>query len=141
MGLTLFGAKQLRSRFKAVENAPKGMMRELGLRAVANQKKLAPVRTGNLRRTVHLASATATSALTVAGAKYASAVEFGTSPHVIRPKRRKALRFKMGGSVIFAKYVNHPGTRAQPFMVPGARKALEETAGVREIIKAWNGAA
>jgi hypothetical protein len=136
----LVGAKQLRSRFKAVEKAPKGMMRELGLRAVSNQKHLSPVRTGNLRRTIHLDSASATEAVTVASAKYASAVEFGTGPHIIRPKRRKVLRFKTGGSVIFARFVNHPGTRAQPFMVPGARKALDDM-GVKAIVKAWNGAA
>ena len=105
------------------------------------QKRGAPVRTGNLRRTIHLASASATSAVTVASANYAAAVELGTRPHVIRPRRRKALRFKGATGIVFAKRVNHPGTRPQPFMVPGAVKAVEETAGARAIVKAWNGAA
>ena len=137
---TLIGANKLRSRFKAVEKAPRGMMRTLALSAVKNQKNLAPVRTGNLRRTIHVASATATSAVTVASANYAAAVEFGTAPHVIRPRRRKALRFNVGGSVVFAKKVNHPGTRPQPFMLPGAKQALDEV-GIKAIVDAWNGAA
>lgn len=40
----------------------------------------------------------------------------GTPPHVIRPRRRKALRFVVGGHVIYARHVNHPGTRANPFL-------------------------
>lgn len=136
----LVGANKLRARLKAVEKAPRGMMRTLGLSAVAHQKRLAPVRTGNLRRTIHLDSSSATSAVTVASAKYAAAVEFGTGPHVIVPRRRKALRFKVGGSVVFAKRVNHPGTKAKPFMVPGAKQALDDV-GIKAIIRAWNGAA
>lgn len=39
----------------------------------------------------------------------------GTRPHVIKPKRAKRLRFKPQGtnSFVFAKRVNHPGTRSQ----------------------------
>lgn len=40
----------------------------------------------------------------------------GTQPHVIRPRRKKALRFEIGGEVIFAAVVHHPGTRADDFM-------------------------
>ena len=74
----LEGAKQLRSRFRAIEKVPAGMMREIGLRAVGNQKSLAPVRTGNMRRLIHLTSSSATSAVTTASAHYSAHVEFGT---------------------------------------------------------------
>lgn len=49
---------------------------------------------------------------------------------------------KRYGNLAFthAKSVMHPGVKAQPFMVPGAKKAIE-LAGVGEIIKAWNEAA
>jgi hypothetical protein len=40
----------------------------------------------------------------------------GTQPHVIRPRRRKALRFIAGGQVVFATRVNHPGTRGSHFL-------------------------
>lgn len=49
---------------------------------------------------------------------YALYVEYGTAPHIIRPKDKKSLRFKKDGKTIFAKEVNHPGTRPQPFIRP-----------------------
>ncbi|MFE0545213.1 hypothetical protein [Streptomyces sp. NPDC058891] len=40
----------------------------------------------------------------------------GTRPHVIRPRRARALRFEVGGQVVFAAYARHPGTRPNPFL-------------------------
>lgn len=40
----------------------------------------------------------------------------GTRPHLIRPRRKKALRFEVGGEVVFAKLVRHPGTRPNDFL-------------------------
>jgi len=47
---------------------------------------------------------------------YALFVEYGTVPHVIKAKNAKALHWKSGGKDVFAKWVNHPGTKAQPFI-------------------------
>jgi hypothetical protein len=41
----------------------------------------------------------------------------GTGAHVIRPRRRKALRFVSGGQIVFARKVQHPGTKANRFLV------------------------
>lgn len=44
----------------------------------------------------------------------------GTKPHVILPRKAKVLRFpkSKGSSVyIFAKKVNHPGTKPNPYLV------------------------
>jgi hypothetical protein len=80
-------------------------------------------------------------------------LEFGTKPHVIRPRNKKMLSWTTGkrlsgrnrtgkgaGSRIFAAKVNHPGTKAQPFLLPGAVEAVRQV-GVQPIIKAWNDAA
>ncbi|MEZ3180814.1 hypothetical protein KYY02_19600 [Streptomyces pimonensis] len=40
----------------------------------------------------------------------------GTRPHLIRPRRAKALRFEVGGRVVYTKLVRHPGTRANNFL-------------------------
>jgi hypothetical protein len=41
----------------------------------------------------------------------------------------------------FARKVNHPGTKPQPFLLPGAKAALAR-GGFRDIIvKEWNAAA
>jgi hypothetical protein len=41
---------------------------------------------------------------------------FGTRPHIIVPKTKKALRFVGRGAVVFAKRVRHPGTRKNDFI-------------------------
>jgi len=53
----------------------------------------------------------------------------GSDPHVIRPRARQALRFPAsapnGLAVVFAKRVNHPGTKGTKFLV----RALPLAAG------------
>lgn len=48
----------------------------------------------------------------------------GTRPHIIRPVRAQALRFTVGGRVVYAKIVHHPGTRPNDFMAEALRAAL-----------------
>jgi predicted NAD/FAD-dependent oxidoreductase len=48
--------------------------------------------------------------------KYALFVEAGTKAHIIEPRRKSVLRFKVAGQWVAAKKVNHPGTRARKFM-------------------------
>ena len=50
-------------------------------------------------------------------------INFGTKPHVIMAKNKKALHFFIGGKEIFAKLVNHPGTAGSGF-VDKARVSL-----------------
>lgn len=53
---------------------------------------------------------------------------FGSLPHVIKPKRPGGvLRFEMGGKTVFAKRVNHPGTKRDPFL----NRALQKTDSAR----------
>jgi len=48
----------------------------------------------------------------------------GTRPHRIQPKRRGGvLRFEIGGRVVYARYVNHPGTRPNGFLIEALRAA------------------
>lgn len=49
-------------------------------------------------------------------------VHEGTRPHIIRARRARALRFTMGGRPTYAKYVRHPGTRANPFLTDALRE-------------------
>jgi len=44
-------------------------------------------------------------------ADYASYVDEGTPPHQIRPRNARVLRFRVGGKTVFARVVNHPGTK------------------------------
>ena len=159
MSARVVGTSGLVRRLDAVKPQRIGtqMMRRLGLRAVREQKLLVRRKTGNLGRSIHLGSVTATSAETVASARYAGAVEFGSRAHDIVPRVRKALRWAAraggarltgtptkaaqrgaAGGVLFAKIVHHPGTKPYPFMAPGARKAIESERLTDDIIEAWN---
>ncbi|MGW3736680.1 hypothetical protein [Streptomyces sp. NPDC005148] len=46
----------------------------------------------------------------------------GTRAHVIRPRRAKALRFEVGGRVMYFAYIRHPGSRANPFLQRALRQ-------------------
>lgn len=45
----------------------------------------------------------------------------GTRPHIIRPRRARALRFEVEGRVVFSAFVRHPGTRPNNFMARALR--------------------
>lgn len=82
-------------------------------------RRRAPVDTGRLRSSiVSRSEGSGRSIGYVIGTNvnYAAAVEYGTAPHVIVPRNRKALYWP-GAAHPVAK-VNHPGTRAQPFLRP-----------------------
>lgn len=111
---------------------------------------------------------------------YAAHVEYGTKPHLIRPRRKKALFFaseyalqanraKLAGTGLaprgtirrrktgaatnatvarfgtlafqYATVVRHPGTRAQPYLIPGAQEALRRVGLAQQVIRVWNEAA
>ena len=53
--------------------------------------------------------------LVIGMVEYGRFVEFGTPPHIIKPKNKKALHWGgKGGPIV--KQVNHPGTRPNPFV-------------------------
>ncbi|MFJ8144684.1 HK97-gp10 family putative phage morphogenesis protein [Streptomyces sp. NPDC096048] len=82
-------------------------------------RRRAPVDTGRLRSSiVSRAEGSGRSVGYVIGTNvnYAAAVEYGTSPHVIKPVNKRALYWP--GAAHPVAQVNHPGTRAQPFMRP-----------------------
>jgi hypothetical protein len=155
VSFTISGQRELNRRLTAIGDAPRGMLRDVGLHAVHEAQALVPVRTGNLRRTIRMGALTDTYVEIRAGGQrdigYAASVEFGSAAHVIVPRNRKVLawggartlggRLRKGSSATnFARRVNHPGTKAHPYMVPGMNKALE-IVGITGIVKAWNGAA
>jgi HK97 gp10 family phage protein len=81
----------------------------------------APVRTGTLRNSIAIKVETdrVTIGPSLTQAPYAGYVEFGTRPHVIRPRKAGGvLVFTVGGQKVFARKVNHPGTRPHPYVMP-----------------------
>lgn len=91
-------------------------------RQTATQARVdVPVKTGNLGRSIGEGPIRFLGPRLVTGsvhakADYAVYVHEGTRPHLIRPRRAKALRFQVGGRTVYAMRVSHPGTRARPFL-------------------------
>jgi hypothetical protein len=101
-------------------------------RRIATQARSdVPVRTGNLGRSivedpiVFIGPFRVESGVT-ATAPYAAAVHDGSRPHVIRPRNGTALKFEMGGRVVFAKSVHHPGSKARPFLRNAAERVMKQ---------------
>lgn len=101
-------------------------------RQVVNRARvLAPVRTGRLRASIR-SERRGFFGLRLrwtvgSDVEYASMVNDGTRPHIIRPVRKQALKFRIGGRTVFATVVHHPGTRPRPFL----DRALREVARAR----------
>ena len=156
------GTDSLMKRFAALssDNPTKLILGQFGLLAVryAKEEHRSHRKTGNLDRTIRVDEVNVKGRYVrvVAGGTnnvgYAVYLERGTRPHVIFPVRKKALAWggprRLSGSLRsggratnFAKRVNHPGTRAYPYMLPAARRALRDVGLKSQIIKVWNDAA
>lgn len=61
-----------------------------------------------------------------ARAPHALFVHWGTRPHDIRPKERKALRWVSGNGFLFAKIVHHPGYKGDPYLETAADAAVRD---------------
>jgi hypothetical protein len=86
-----------------------------GAALVRDAQSKAPKRRGDLARSItfELKGSTLSVGSNDPKAKW---MEFGTRPHLIRPKHAKALRFNMRGKVVFARVVKHPGTPEYKFL-------------------------
>lgn len=150
MAEALQGLSALQKRIAAI-SGPKPrqqMMTLIGLQTVAYAKRDVARKTGNLGRSIHVQSATDDEVVVLASAGYAAYVELGTRPHDITPKvarvlawggpRRLSGALRSGGKPThFAMKVHHPGTKPKPYLIPAAKRALEET-GADFIVSAWN---
>jgi len=156
----LKGDDALRKRLRAIGDTRK-LLGTVALLGVSEAKKIARkdfTKTANLERSIRLGTVTEKSAQIVAGGTsgvgYARYVEEGTGLYGPRkrkivPKRGKLLAWKGGGSRLtgrgpgaswrFARSVR--GRKATPYLVPGAKKAIEKSGVADAITAAWNDAA
>lgn len=116
---------------RVMREASSRELRTAGRMVINRAKVLAPVDTGRLRASIQgelTRSWTLRPRFTVgSNVEYAAYVNDGTRPHIIRPRNARALRFMVGGQVVYARVVHHPGTRANPFL----DRALREVAASR----------
>lgn len=154
----LQGSAELMRRFEALRTgkANRAILGQFGTLAVQYARGLVPQKTRNLHRTIRVGDidVAGQSVQVIAGGRrsvgYAAHVEFGTRPHIIRPKRPGGVlawggQRRLSGSLRrgskptrFARFVNHPGTRPKPYLVPGAKRALGEVGLADRVIETWN---
>lgn len=102
--------------------------------------KSVPVKTGRLKRSRRTRLSTGGDLLSAeisysVSPDYGQFLDEGVKPHVIRPRRAKVLRFVVGGKVVFARRVMHPGTRkhmgwfSRPTSAPDWRLVLDRVFG------------
>ena len=125
-------------------------MRTVQLGAIREAKLLVHRKTGHLGRSIVPGRVTKTSAVIEARTPYAASVEFGSKPHIIKPRNRKALAWggtrRLTGTLAkgskpthFATIVHHPGSKPYPYLIPGAKKAWADLKDI--IVSLWNRAA
>lgn len=116
---------------RAIRGASRSELGQVGPRTLNRARILCPVDTGRLRASLR-GRLTRTWTLRPqyvidTNVEYASFVHDGTAPHQIRQRPGgPVLRFMVGGRVVYARVVNHPGTAAKPFL---DRAVRETTAG------------
>ena len=102
--------------------------------AKSNLTKNKSVDTGHLRRGISTDIKGLGATIHTSNIKYAPGVEYGTKAHIIRAKNKKALYWK--GAKHPVKQVNHPGSKAKPYLIPAFEKEKDQfLEKLKEVIK------
>jgi hypothetical protein len=99
-----------------VDAAISDLLADIGDRMVVDAKAAVPKKTGRLANSLIAEVQGKTLRVGSTDVNYSTDVEMGTMPHLIFPNSKKAL-FWPGADHPVA-YVNHPGTRPQPYLRP-----------------------
>lgn len=138
--MALQGARQLRRRLKAIKTVFKPVGKRWADETASLAKRYVPKRTGKTAASIRRKNASQKKA-TVQAVYTAQILSKGSKPHVIRPRKARAMKFNAGGRVVFTKKVNHRGHKGNDFARRAASDALDRNPMVQELIELWNGAA
>ena len=105
-----------------IKNDVRKVVKNSAFNIERNAKSSASVKTGHLRRSISTKMGDMEATIHTSNLKYAPMVEFGTRPHIIRAKNKKALYWK--GATHPVKQVNHPGSKAKPYLIPAFEKEI-----------------
>ena len=90
--------------------------------AMSNLANNGSVKTGHLRRSISVNMGNLEATIHTSNVKYAVMVEKGTKAHIIKPNNKKGLYWK--GATHPVKKVNHPGSKAKPYLIPAFEKEI-----------------
>ena len=135
--------KDLSDYSSTVSKEIQGAIVRATYRVGGRARRNAPSKFGKLRQSIREKIGKLKGEISV-NVDYAGAVERGTKPHIIKPKKKKALAFKPGGGFRFwdesgrvvLKSVKHPGTSPQPFLGPAMEAEVRPlTKKIKDIIE------
>ena len=116
----------LKTKSEEDEKKIQKLLSNTGMKIEASAKdnitKNKSVKTGHLRRGIANFRRGMTVTVHTSNIKYAIMVEKGTRSHIIKPKNAKALYWK--GAAHPVKKVNHPGSKAKPYLIPAFEKEI-----------------
>ena len=153
MAETVKGARDLQRRLTLAGSVDARVgpriLKRWQIRTTQLAKIAAPKQTGHLKQSIHPGAIGSRKAQVEASAPYAGYVEGGTKAHWIRPVHAKMLAWggprrltgelRVGGKATnFARLVHHPGTTAQPFLLPSGEQAAKDGNLLSEVVIAWN---
>ena len=117
-----------------IKNDVRKVVKNSAFNIERNAKSSVNVKTGHLRRSISTKMGDMEATIHTSNLKYAPMVEFGTRPHIIRAKNKKALYWK--GASHPVKQVNHPGSKAKPYLIPAFEKEKDQfLEKLKEVIK------
>lgn len=102
-------------------------IQRLGDRISLRAKRQVGVQTGRLRASIRskiMEGRRGPMAIIGSSQRHALLHHEGSRPHQIFPNKRKALRFKQGGRIVYAHHVNHPGTKANKYLSDNLRAVV-----------------
>ena len=132
--ITSTGLASLLNKFRSFTSQADQIIQDKMLESVkenivAVAKSLVPKKTGALQASIDaITGDDPLSVLLVAQRNYSRWLEYGERAHTIEAKNAKALAFKIGGRLIFAKSVWHPGIPPHPFLTPAIEAGKEKVA-------------
>lgn len=91
----------------------------IGLKVQAGAKLLVKRRTGRLARSIYLNHARDARGQYIqvgSNVRYAFVVHEGDRPHIITAHAGRVLRFQVGGRIVYARLVHHPGSTGRKYL-------------------------
>lgn len=134
--MSLQGADGLARRLHALSDSMHGYPADWGQDYVAAARPQIPVLTGKTRESVGV-SESSEDHVEITGSAVAQMIDGGTRSHEITPHGSR-LRFQDRGRTVFSRKVDHPGTRARPFIERAAEEATDRNPMAPRVIDAWN---
>ena len=107
-----------------IKNDVRKVVKNSAFNIERNAKSSASVKTGHLKRSISTKMGDMEATIHTSNLKYAPMVEFGTRPHIIKAKNKKALYWK--GASHPVKQVSHPGSKAKPYLIPAFEKEKDQ---------------